>query len=91
MTYIFQTMVPVALRAKRLTTDENPTKPLAMLQLMEEELQRIILTFRPNDIAGIDRLLYDGYERLYDPADTYAKSEWSSVTRVKVLYHKQKD
>jgi len=88
ISYKFLTDVPVAMRARRLTTDEDPTKPLAVLAQMEEELQRIILSYEMYQIPGIDKLIFDGFDRVYNMNDTYAKSDWSSITRVKMLYQK---
>jgi hypothetical protein len=90
MGYKFITDVPVALRARRLTTDDNPTKPLQILVQMESELQRIIFKSIMYSIPGIDRLIYDGFDRVYEANDTYAKSEWASLHRVKMLYQKAK-
>ena len=88
--YKFITDVPVAMRARRLTTDENPTRPLQILTQMEQEVQRIIPKTAMYPIPGIDRLIYDGFERVYDSTDTYSKSEWASLSRVKMLYQKAK-
>lgn len=90
VSYKFTTDTPVAMRAKRLTTADEPTKPLAMLSVMETELQRIILQSQMYSIPGIDRIIYDGFDRVYDNTDTYSKAEWASVTRVKMLYQKTK-
>lgn len=87
--YIFVTDIPIYCRARRLNTDEDPTAPLAVLDLMEIEVRRIAFTYRTYDIPGIDQMVYDGFERIYNPTDDYAKSDWSSVTRLKVLYQKQ--
>lgn len=90
LSYKFITDVPVAMRARRLTTDENPTQPLFLLVQMEIELQRIIFNSGLYTINGIDRLIFDGFDRLYEPTDTWAKTEWASITRVKMLYQKAK-
>jgi len=90
LNYKFLTDVPVAMRAKRLTTDEDPTRPLQILTQMEQELQRIIMKTGMYPIPGIDRIIYDGFDRSYDRTDTYAKSEWASISRVKMLYQKSK-
>lgn len=90
LNYKFLTDVPVAMRARRLTTEEEPTRPLQLLVQMETELQRIIMKSGMYAIPGIDRLIFDGYDRYYDNNDTWAKSEWASTSTVKMLYQKTK-
>lgn len=86
--YIFLTNLEIMQKARRLTTGDDPTKPLEMLKKMEEEIRRIILAYNENEIPGIDNLIYNGYEMYYNHDDTYAKSEWSLSTKVSAFYQK---
>ena len=77
----FQEDYDVIVQAKRLQRDQ------VNLQLgnVEREIQRIVCTYKPNDIPGVDDMHYGGQERLYD-SENYAKSNWSSRIAIRIFY-----
>jgi hypothetical protein len=88
--FVFTTGLDVMLRMKRLNRDAASVDP--QLENMEREIIRIMTHYRHNDIPGIKDLLFDPAEshmRVYNATDTYAKSDWRSIVRVKAFYEKQ--
>ena len=62
------------------------------LENMEDEMQRIVEDYVPNEIIGIMDLVYDdnvSTERVYNARDSYAKSDWRSIVHIKVFYSKE--
>ena len=87
--HVFETGLDVMIRMKRIERDAIDTEP--ELENMENEVQRIVEDYRAEDIAGIYDLVYDSpsVERVYNARDTYAKSDWRSIVKIKVFYEKE--
>ena len=50
-----------------------------------------LLHYIPDEILGIKDLVYDenpSAQRVYNARDSYAKSDWRSIIRIKVFYQK---
>ena len=77
----FQEDYDVIVMAKRLKRDNVD----AELGNVEREIQRIICSYHPNDIPGVDNMLYGGQERLYD-IENYAKSNWATRIPIRITY-----
>ena len=88
--FVFTTALDIMLRMKRLNRDAIESDP--QLENMEREIMRIVSHYKHNDILGIKDLLFNLPEtstRVYDARDTYAKSDWRSIFRIKCFYEKQ--
>jgi len=88
--WVFSTGLDIMLRMKRLERDAIDVDP--QLENMEEETQRIIEDYIPNEITGIMDLVYDdnvSTERVYNGRDNWAKSDWRSIVHIKVFYSKE--
>lgn len=83
-----QTTVDLTLRMKRLDRD----KPNLQLLKMELEVMRIAMDYvnqSPQPILGIKELRWMGKSRQYNPADTWAKSDWRSIVRLNLIWEIQ--
>ena len=87
--WVFTTKLDILVRMQRLDRTAIETEP--QMENMEREVQRIIEHYPPNEIVGIKDLVYDlpSTERVYGSSDTFAKSDWRSITRIKVFYEKE--
>jgi len=90
--FVFTTDLDVMLRMKRLQRDAIETDP--QLEKMEIEIERICQHYKgePQDIPGIKDIDFqfpDSVVRVYDGTDSYAKTDWRSVVKIRVLYEKQ--
>jgi len=87
--WVFTTKLDILTRMQRLDRTAIETEP--QLENMEGEVQRIIEHYIPNEIVGIKDLVYDSpsTERIYGSSDTFAKSDWRSITKIKVFYEKE--
>ena len=88
--FVFTTGLDIMARMKRLERDAIDVDP--QLENMENELQRIIENYIPNEIVGIKDLVYSeniSAERVYNARDSYAKSDWRSIIHIKVMYEKE--
>jgi len=90
--FVFTTDLDVMLRMKQLDRDAIETDP--QLEKMEIEIARICQFYKgdPQDIPGIKDIDFqfpDSIVRVYDGGDSYAKSDWRSVVKIKILYEKQ--
>ena len=87
--HVFTTALDIMIRMKRLNRDAIDVEP--QLENMENEVQRIIENYESQDITGIKDLVYDenpSVQRVYNGRDSYAKSDWRSIVRIKVFYQK---
>jgi hypothetical protein len=80
------TGMEIHIRMKRLSRSETEISP--QLGMMEREIQRIAMQYRPQDIAGIKDMVWVGGTRIYNAGDSYATSDWRSMVRVRLLYEK---
>lgn len=80
------TGIEVYIRMERL--DQAGTEIDPQLGYMERELQRIAMQYRNGDIPGIKDMYWDGGSRIYNATDSYAKSDWRSLIRFRLLYEK---
>jgi hypothetical protein len=88
--FVFLTGLDLMLRMKKLNRDAIESDP--QLEKMEREIMRIVSHYRHNDILGIKDLVFNLPEslvRIYNATDTYAKSDWRSIFRIKCFYEKQ--
>ena len=88
--FVFTTGLDVMLRMKRLDRDAIEVDP--QLDKMEIEVERIVTRYRDCDIPGIKDLSFDpvtSVERVYNGSDSYMKSDWRSIVRIKAFYEKQ--
>ena len=87
--HLFTTGLDVMIRMKRIDRDAIDTEP--ELENMEDEIQRIVENYAPEDIIGFKDLVYDSpsVQRVYNATDNFAKSDWRSVIRIKVFYEKE--
>lgn len=87
--YTFTTTMEIHLRMLKLDRDAIDSNP--QLENMEQEFQRIIENYYYNDIVGIKEIFFDpvSTERVYNASDTWAKSDWRSLVRVKMFYEKE--
>ena len=88
--HVFTTGLDVMIRMKRLVRDAIEFEP--QMENMENEVQRIIEHYQAQDITGIKDLVYDenpSVQRIYNARDSYAKSDWRSLVRIKVFYEKE--
>jgi hypothetical protein len=88
--FVFTTGLDIMLRMKRLNRDSPESDP--QLDNMERETIRIMTHYKHNDIPGIKDLLFSSPEsvvRVYDATDSYSKSDWRSIVRIKCFYEKQ--
>ena len=88
-THVFTTGLDVMIRMKRLVRDAIDFEP--QMENMENEIQRIVEHYDAQEITGIKDLVYDenpSVQRVYNARDSYAKSDWRSLVRIKVLYQK---
>ena len=81
-----QTTMEIHIRMKRLPRSETEISP--QLGFMEREIQRILMQYRSQDIAGIKDLYWAGGQRVYNAGDTYAQSDWRSLVRARLIYEK---
>ena len=81
------TGLEIGIRMKRL--DRAGTEIDPQLGNMEREIIRIAGQYRNGDITGIKVMMWDGGGRVYTGTDTYAKSDWRSVVRIRVYYEKR--
>ena len=86
--WVFITKIEVILRMKRLQRDAIDVDP--QLENMEQEVIRIVEKYVPNNIVGYKDLIFDipSARRIYKARDNYAKSDWRSVVRFRILYQK---
>ena len=87
--FLFTTALEIMLRMKRLNRDAAEVDP--QLENMELETNRIIMSYLTQNITGIKDVIFDlpnSLERVYGATDTYAKTDWRSVVRIKILYEK---
>ena len=88
--FVFSTGIDIMCRMKRIERDAIDVDP--QLENMEEEIQRIVEHYDPNEIVGIKDLVYNdnvSAERVYNARDSYAKSDWRSIIHIKVFYEKE--
>lgn len=88
--WVFTTGLDIMVRMKRIERDAIEVDP--QLENMEEEVQRIVEDYIPNEITGIMDLVYSdnvSTERVYGARDSFAKSDWRSVIHIKVFYQKE--
>ena len=88
--WTFSTGLDIMLRMKRIERDAIDVDP--QLENMEQEIQRIVEDYVPNEIQGIKDLIYDdnvSAERVYNARDTWAKADWRSIVHFKVFYEKE--
>jgi len=62
----------------------------AELGNVEREIMRMVCTFKPDDIIGIDEMQYGGYERIYDSAD-WSKTNWASKHFIRIRFYHSND
>ena len=87
--HAFSTGLDIMCRMKRLNRDAIDIEP--QLENMENEVQRIVENYEPNEILGIKDLVYDenpSAQRVYNARDSFMKSDWRSIIRIKVFYQK---
>ena len=78
------TGIIIAIRMERISRDKVDPQ----LGNMEREIIRIAGQYRPGEIPGIKKIMWDGGERIYNADDDYAASDWRSLVRVRVYYEK---
>ena len=88
--FVFTTGLDIMLRMKRIERDAIDVDP--QLENMEQELQRIVEDYQPNEIIGIKDLVYNDSitaERVYNGSDTWAKSDWRSIIHIRIFFEKE--
>ena len=80
------TGIEVYIRMERL--DQASTQIDPQLGNMERELQRISMQYKTGDITGIKDMYWDGGGRIYNATDSYAKTDWRSFIKYRLLYEK---
>ena len=82
--WLFEIAIKINIKCKRLSRLDSetnaPTGIPIQLWNMEEEVERILGQYQPNDIVGAFTLEYNQNEREYFADDNFMKSDWSSNT-----------
>ena len=81
--WILQTNYEIIVSAKRLARDNMDVQ----LGNIEREIQRITCLYVPDQILGIEDMIYRGQERIYGLDNDWAKSNWASRIIITVIYH----
>jgi len=79
----YETQFEIIISAKRLARDNVD----AQLGNVEREIQRLVCQYNPNDIDGIEDMLYMGQDRIYGFAGSWVASEWMTRILIAVRYH----
>jgi hypothetical protein len=81
--WVLQGNYEITVSAKRLARDNVDVQ----LGNIEREIQRIVCLYTPDQIVGIEDMIYRGQERIYGLEGNYAKSNWESRVTITVIYH----
>jgi len=81
--WLYEAQFEIIVSAKRLARDNVD----AQLGNVEREIQRLVCQYNPNDIDGIEDMLYRGQERIYGFAGSWVASEWMTRILIAVRYH----
>ena len=81
--WILQTNYEIIISAKRLARDNVDVQ----LGNIEREIQRIVCLYTPEQIIGIEDMIYMGQERIYGLESDWAKSNWATRIIITVKYH----
>ena len=73
----------IRIDAKRLARDNVDVE----LGNVEREMLRMICQYLPDQILGIEDMIYRGQERIYGLDNDWAKSNWASRIIITVIYH----
>ena len=81
--WILQSNYEIIVSAKRLARDNVDIQ----LGNIEREIQRIVCLYTPEQIVGIEDMIYRGQERIYGLEIDWAKSNWATRIIITVIYH----
>lgn len=68
--------------------DINRDKVNPALDKMEKEVMRIVGQYITNEIIGIKYIIYEGNDPVLTGTDNAFKSDWRSITHVRMFYEK---
>jgi hypothetical protein len=83
-TWVFSTIIEITVVAR--SDKENVIPP--QLGAMEREIMKNVCQYKPDDIPGIDRLIYLYQDRIYDPNKGYATVMWITKVYLEAQYTK---
>jgi hypothetical protein len=83
-TWVFSTIIEITVVVRN--HKENVIPP--QLGNIEREIMKQVCQYRPDDIPGIDRLIYLYSDRIYDNNNGYATTIWISKIYLEAQYVK---
>lgn len=81
--WILQGNYKIRVDTKRLPRDNTDPQ----LGNVERDIMRMVCLYTPDQIVGIEDMIYRGQERVYGRDNDWAKSNWQSDIFITVIYH----